>query len=234
MNTEVRELVGSARPGRCVIVRGRRRIGKSALVEEFIEQQRVPSVFYTAEIGFGGEPLREFSDAVRISGLREAQVFGEAVPGNWAAALRQLAGVLPGDGPSIVVLDELPYLMDPDGAFESVLQRSWDRELSRKPVLLVLVGSDLSMMEALTSYGRPFHQRGMQLKVGPLNPADVAAMAGLPGPRLSTRPWSPAACRSSAPGGGTARTRGPSSPGAGQPGEPARGVRAALARRGVP
>ena len=57
MLAEVRELVGSARPGRCVIVRGRRRIGKSALVEEFIEQQQVPSVFYTAEIGFGGEPL---------------------------------------------------------------------------------------------------------------------------------------------------------------------------------
>ena len=180
MLAEVRDLAGSARPGRCVIIRGRRRIGKSALVEEFIEQQQVPSVFYTAEIGFGGEPLREFSEAVRISGLRDAQVFGEAVPGNWAAALRQLTGVLPVDGPSIVVLDELPYLMDPDGAFESVLQRSWDRELSRKPVLLILVGSDLSMMEALTSYGRPFHQRGTQLKVGPLNPGDVAAMAGLP------------------------------------------------------
>jgi uncharacterized protein len=106
------------------------------LDEYRFEQQRVPSVSYTAEIGFGGEPLREFSDAVRISGLREAQVFGEAAPGNWAAALRQLAGLLPDDGPSIVVLDELPYLMDPDGAFESVLQRSWDRELSRKPVLL--------------------------------------------------------------------------------------------------
>ena len=73
MLAEVRGLVGSAPPGRCVIVRGRRRIGKSALVEEFIEQQQVPSVFYTAEIGFRGEPLREFSEAVRISGLREAQ-----------------------------------------------------------------------------------------------------------------------------------------------------------------
>lgn len=45
---EVREQVGAARPGKCVIVRGRRRIGKSALVEEFIERQQVPSVFYTA------------------------------------------------------------------------------------------------------------------------------------------------------------------------------------------
>src|ERR1700731_821844 len=81
MLAEVRGLAGSARPGRCVIVRGRRRIGKSPLVEEVIGQQEVPGVFYTAEIGFGGEPLREFSEAVRISGLREAQVFGEAVPG---------------------------------------------------------------------------------------------------------------------------------------------------------
>jgi uncharacterized protein len=88
-------------------------------------------------------------------------------------------GILPGDNASVIVIDELPYLMDPSGAFESVLQRAWDRELSRKPVLLILIGSDLSMMEALTSYGRPFHQRGTQMTVGPLNPADVSAMAGL-------------------------------------------------------
>ena len=77
------------------------------------------------------------------------------------------------------MIDELPYLMDSSGAFESVLQRAWDRELSRKPVLLILIGSDLPMMETLTSYGRPFHQRGAQMTVGPLNPADLSAMAGL-------------------------------------------------------
>ena len=106
-------------------------------------------------------------------------MFADAVPGNWAAAFRQLAGILPGDRASVVVLDEVPYLMDEQGAFESVLQRAWDRELSRKPVLLLLIGSDLSMMEALTSYGRPFHQRAAEMPVGPLNPADVAAMTGL-------------------------------------------------------
>lgn len=36
--------------------------------------------------GFVGR-RRELA-AVRISGLREARVFGEAVPGNWAAALK--------------------------------------------------------------------------------------------------------------------------------------------------
>jgi hypothetical protein len=107
--------------------------------QEFIDRHHVPSVFYTAEIGFGGGPLREFSETVRTSALPDADVFGEATPGNWAAAFRQLAGILPDDKASVVVIDELPYLMDSSGAFESVLQRTWDRELSRKPVLQPLV-----------------------------------------------------------------------------------------------
>ncbi|MGY4100573.1 ATP-binding protein [Nocardia sp. R16R-3T] len=175
----VQSEIGTARPGRCLILRGRRRIGKSALVEEFVDRNRVPNVFHTSEIGFGTDPLTEFVDAVRSSSLPDADIFAEALPGNWTAALRQLAGILPEDHPSVVVLDELPYLMDPAGAFESILQRAWDRELSRKPVLLILIGSDLAMMQALTSYGRPFHQRGTEMRLGPLNPADVATMTGL-------------------------------------------------------
>ncbi|GAA1953335.1 ATP-binding protein [Catenulispora subtropica] len=142
-------------------------------------QADVPHVYFTAEIGVSEEPLREFVRTVAGSTLPDAGVFEDATPGNWAAALRQLAGILPDDRPSVVVLDEVPYLMDDQGAFESVLQRSWDRELSRKPVLLLLIGSDLSMMEALTSYGRPFHQRAAEMAIGPLNPADVATMSGL-------------------------------------------------------
>ncbi len=46
-------------------------------------------------------------------------------------------------------------------------------------MLLVLIGSDLSMMEALNSYGCPFHQRGREMVLGPLNPAEVGRMLGL-------------------------------------------------------
>lgn len=176
---EVRAGAGATQPGRCLILRGRRRIGKSALVEEFVRRSTAPHVFHTAQIGLGDDPLAEFTRDVALSALPDAAVFADATPGNWAAAFRQLAGVLPQDRASVVVVDEVPYLMDEAGAFESVLQRAWDRELSRKPVLLLLIGSDLSMMRALTSYGRPFHRRGTEMPIGPLNLADVAAMTGL-------------------------------------------------------
>jgi hypothetical protein len=40
-------------------------------------------------------------------------------------------------------------------------------------VLLLLLGSDLHMMERLTAYDRPFFGRADNLLLGPLNPAEV-------------------------------------------------------------
>ncbi|HEX5543334.1 MAG TPA: ATP-binding protein [Micromonospora sp.] len=176
---EVRAGFDTSRPGRCLLIRGRRRIGKSSLVEEFVGRSSAPAVFYTAAGASAEAELAELVDAIRSSTLPDRAIFDEATPGNWTAALRQLAGVLPQDRPSVVVIDEVPYLMDRVDAFEGVLQRAWDRELSRKPVLLILIGSDVSMMEALGSYGRPFHQRGQEMVLGPLNPAEVGEMLGL-------------------------------------------------------
>ncbi|WP_221477321.1 ATP-binding protein [Paractinoplanes abujensis] len=161
-------------------MRGRRRIGKSSLVEAFVDRSGAPAVFFTAAGAADEVELESFIEAVSSSDLPDRAVFDDATPGNWSAALRQLAGILPDDRPSVVVIDEVPYLVDRVDAFEGILQRAWDRELSRKPVLLILVGSDLSMMEALSSYGRPFHQRGKEMILGPLNPAEVGDMLHLP------------------------------------------------------
>jgi hypothetical protein len=45
-------------------------------------------------------------------------------------------------------------------------------------VLLVLVGSDLTMMEALNTHGRAFFQRGTEMVVPPLSPTETAAIVG--------------------------------------------------------
>jgi hypothetical protein len=48
------------------------------------------------------------------------------------------------------------------------------------PVLLIGIGSDLAMMEALNECGRPFHQRATALVIPPLSPADAAEMLAWP------------------------------------------------------
>jgi AAA+ ATPase superfamily predicted ATPase len=177
--TRIRSAATAVQPGECILIRGRRRVGKSSLVEEFLRTAEVPYVFFTAAGRSAEDELTELAEVVATSTLPDRELFSEEAPTQWSAALRLLADLLPDDQPSVVVIDEVPYLMDRVDAFEGVLQRAWDRLLSRKPVLLLLVGSDLSMMESLNSYQRPFHQRGRELVVGPLTPADLADMLDL-------------------------------------------------------
>jgi AAA+ ATPase superfamily predicted ATPase len=175
----VKEGIEHRSPGKCLMLRGRRRVGKSALVEEFTRRSRLPTLFFTAAREVPGDELESFSEAVADSDLPVRAQYLEDPPATWSAALRLLADILPDDTPSLVVLDEVPYLMDRVDAFEGILQRAWDRQLSRKPVLLLLIGSDLSMMKALNSYDRPFHQRGTEMVLGPLNPAEIGQMLDL-------------------------------------------------------
>jgi hypothetical protein len=141
--------VGDARrdlPGVAVLLRGRRRVGKSRLVEVFCERAGVPSVYFQASQG--ADPAAEraaLAAAVLDSDLPGRELFaaGMVFP-TWMAAFRQLTAALPADAPSIVVIDELPWLLEADPALEGALQTAWDQALARKPVLLILIGSDLA------------------------------------------------------------------------------------------
>ena len=138
----------------------------------------MPYVFFTAS----GQPtveadLRLFVEASG-STLPPPSCSGPD-PGNLGRGTR-LLGIPPDDQPSVVVIDEMPYLISTDAGFEGTLQKIFDRELSRKPMLLICIGSDLAMMEALNEYGRPFHQRATELVVPALSPADAAEMLELP------------------------------------------------------
>jgi AAA+ ATPase superfamily predicted ATPase len=176
---QVRAALGGRAPGQCIQMRGRRRIGKSSLVEEFLQRSRVPAVYFTAERRTEEHELASFWQAVQEAPWEDPNFVHDVTPSDWSAAFRTLAAALPDDRPTVVVIDELPYLIEKVPAFEGLLQRAWDRELSRKPALLILIGSDLSMMEALNAYDRPFHQRGREMVIGPLSPAAIGDMLGL-------------------------------------------------------
>jgi AAA+ ATPase superfamily predicted ATPase len=165
-------------PGVAVTLRGRRRVGKSRLVEVFCERADVPFVFFQASQSQSAAAGRTaFAEAIRWSSLPGRESFAEGMTWpSWSAFFRQLTDTLPSDRTSVLVIDELPWLLEADPALEGELQTAWDRGLSRKPVLLVLIGSDLAMMERLDDYRRPFHQRATVMVLPPLNPAEVGAL----------------------------------------------------------
>jgi uncharacterized protein len=165
--------------GQCLLVRGRRRVGKSRLIEEFCDQANIPSLFFTASQQGSGE-LNLFVDEIERSTLPGKHLAGGMNPNSWDSALRLLANVLEtGDKPVVVVFDEFPYLVADDPTIEATFQKQWDRLLSKRSVLLILVGSDLAMMEALNTHGRAFFQRGTELIVPPLSPAETGKITGL-------------------------------------------------------
>jgi AAA+ ATPase superfamily predicted ATPase len=175
-----------SKPGQALLIRGRRRVGKSRLVEEFIGQAGVPCLFFAASGRPVRDELRLFAQEATTSSLPGAALFDGVELSSWDAALRLLATALADTGAAgddssgaVVVFDEIGYLIQADENFEGSLQRAFDRELSRQRVLLIGIGSDLSMMESLNDYGRPFHQRASEMVVPPLTPAEVGSMLGL-------------------------------------------------------
>lgn len=178
LETDLAE-VRSARRGRFVLVRGRRQVGKSRLVEEFIDRSGAPSVFFTATKGRdSAAELNEFTELVRYLATDGDQALAGTTFVSWDAALSALARTV--KEPTVVVVDEIPYLFAGAPDLEGGFQKAWDRSLKNTPVLLIVIGSDLAMMEALTEYGRPlFGRPTRELELRPLNPHDVGSLTGL-------------------------------------------------------
>ena len=166
--------------GNALAIRGRRQVGKSRLVQEFCDRSGVPYFYFTATRGASPvEAVASFARELRESVLPpEPDLVPDLATGSWPDALRVLAAALP-DAPSIVVIDELPWLAEQDTLFDGALQTAWDRLLSPRPVLLLLLGSDLHMMARLTAYDQPFYGRADNLVLGPLNPAESGDAVGL-------------------------------------------------------
>ena len=170
------EVLERSGKGRFVLIRGRRRVGKSRLAEEFLSQAGIPYAFFAATQG--RRPALELGSlSAALAGIASGPIPGFA---SWDAALAYVSTVARATGPLAVVVDEFPYLVEQDPSVEGAFQTAWDRHVSRAPVLIIVIGSDLAMMEAITSYGRPLYQRPTrEIHLLPLGPDEVASMLDL-------------------------------------------------------
>ncbi len=147
------------------IIYGRRRVGKTALITEYIKDKPHIYLYITqgdlrAQLDIFVQELAKFVDPAVAQHLKFER-FEEAL--DFLVTLRL-------EEKLVVVIDEYQYLVDLDPAFSSKLQRLWDTKLSKANLHLILCGSVYSMMLSETlRYDAPLYgRRTSQFHIRPL------------------------------------------------------------------
>jgi hypothetical protein len=136
-----------------LVLYGRRRVGKTALVTRALSRLEQPSLYFLCDER-GTESNAERFAAAYADALNDVE---PAVDG-FEDAFRYLAARV--DGPFVVAIDEFSYLVSAEESVASVFQTVFDETLADTDVSLVLFGSSISMMEEGTlSYESPLYGR---------------------------------------------------------------------------
>ncbi len=152
----------SARPS-LVVVYGRRRVGKTRLLKEFM--RGVNGVYYLSRLTDHSDNLRGLVAAVG----RVVKGFGV---GKEYVSIDALLRDVWGSGVELVVIDEFTYWVRVAPRVMSELQLFVDEFLPRTRMMLVLCGSLIGVMERdVLGGGAPLYgRRSFSIKVEPLKP----------------------------------------------------------------
>lgn len=148
-----------------LVLYGRRRVGKSTLIKEFIEGKR--SAYFLAEKSDLHRNVAVWSK--RVIESFEPQLSGAMLPD--IDSLFSFIGEQSSSERTIIVIDELPFLATADPGFLSMLQGAIDENWSKKNMFLIICGSSVSFMEdeVLSEKSPIFGRRTGQLQLKPFD-----------------------------------------------------------------
>ena len=151
------------------VIYGRRRVGKTELVLKFIENK--PAVYHLSQKFSIEKQAEDFLEKT----CPQAGVYVPKI-NQWDQALKFITENLGARGKPVIVIDEVPYLIEGDGAATSALQSAWDLYLKDSNMMLILLGSSIGMMETeVLGYKSPLYgRRTGQLKLEPLKFRDTS------------------------------------------------------------
>jgi len=137
-----------------LIIYGRRRVGKTELIKYFSKEK--DHVYFLATTKSEKENLRDLQNI--MADFLKDEIFKKIGFGGWEDLFKEFMKKV--RKPLIVTIDEFPYLIEHNKAIPSIFQKIWDEILKDKPVMLILCGSSIGMMETeVLGYKSPLYGR---------------------------------------------------------------------------
>ena len=152
------------------VIYGRRRIGKSTLIAEFVKDKK--TIFYTATKVGKERNLELFSEQVTETFLPGV----EGISFTTVEAVFDFIAKNVSGEKTMLVIDELPYWAEKDEGLLSILQKYIDTIWQGKNLKIILCGSALSFMESkvLSEKSPLFGRRDSQIKLEAFDYLDSA------------------------------------------------------------
>ena len=146
----------------CIVIYGRRRVGKTALINEFCKGK--PTIYFSALNASSQENLEALSKAIytcnnpNTTASPTYHSYDDALDEITAMATQQRL---------VFVIDEYPYLAKAEKSFSSRLQHIIDHQWQDSKIYLILCGSSMSFMEyQVLGYESPLYgRRTAQFKI---------------------------------------------------------------------
>lgn len=148
-----------------VIIYGRRRVGKTELIRQFIKNR--PAIYFLATEEAESMNREVFQE--QVAEFLDNDLLRAAKIERWEPIFQQIA-IAAQSQRIIIVIDEFQYIGQSSPAFLSVFQKIWDTVLKNSNIMLILCGSLVSMMKSQTLhrdsplYGR----RTAQIRLRPI------------------------------------------------------------------
>ncbi len=147
-----------------VVLYGRRRVGKTYLLQHFMKEKKHTYFFCTK----GNE-----TEQIKLLSGMIGETFNDTALSlspfsEWRTLFMYLYEKAQKER-FLLVIDEFPFLMSANPAVTSIFQKYWDEYLSKTKIMLVLCGSSITMMESeVLAYKSPLYgRRTGQWKVKP-------------------------------------------------------------------
>lgn len=160
-----------------VVIYGRRRVGKTTLIKEFLKNKT--AFYYLATEELESQSMKRLANV--IARTTKNTLLQKMEFTDWLDLFQLIADYKP-EEKKVLVIDEFPYLVRTNSAFPSILQNAWDEFLKDSNVMLILSGSLIGMMQKhALSYDSPLYgRRTAQMRLTPLPFTSIYETQNLP------------------------------------------------------